>query len=65
MVVRIKFSAEIYVGGDNMAEIKEKFEEVPLFSIDAIDKYGADFSEVMLVEDADTFKDLKNEFDEC
>ena len=63
MEVRIKFSAEVYVKGENMSEIKSKFEMLPLFSADALEDNGAEFSEILLVEDAETYKDLRKEYD--
>jgi hypothetical protein len=64
MEVRIKFSAEVYVKGENMAEIKSKFEMLPLFSADALEDNSAEFGEILLVEDAETYKDLRKEYDE-
>lgn len=64
MEVRFKFSADIYIEGDNMSEIKNKFELMPLFSQEALEDCGAEFSELLLVEDADTNRDLRREYDE-
>ena len=64
MEVRIKFSADIYIEGDNMAEVKSKWESMPLFSIDALDS-GVEYSETLLVEDAETNADLMHEFNNC
>ena len=64
MEVRIKFSANIYIKGESMAEIKEKFENFPIFSADALEEGGAEFSELLLVEDAETYKDLMKEYKE-
>ena len=63
MEVRIKFSADIYIEGADMAEVKAKFEDMPLFSIDALD-CGVEYSETLLIEDADTCEDLSKEFNE-
>jgi hypothetical protein len=62
MEVRIKFSADIYIEGESMQDVREKFEAMPLFSIDALD-LGAEFGEIELVEDADTYKDLRHDYD--
>ena len=64
MEVRIKFSGEVYIKGENMSEIKSKFEMLPLFSADALEDNGAEFGEILLVEDAETYKDLRKEYDE-
>lgn len=58
MEARIKFSADIYIKGESMKEVKQKFEEMPLFSADALEDGCAEFSEVLLVEDAETHEDL-------
>lgn len=64
MEVRIKFSGEVYIKGENMSEIKSKFEMLPLFSADALEDNSAEFGEILLVEDAKTYKDLRKEYDE-
>ena len=65
MEVRIKFSADVYIKGDNMAEIREKFENMPLFSADALEEGSAEYCETLLIEDADTYDDLSQEYDNC
>ena len=62
MEVRIKFSADVYIKGDNMAEIREKFESMPLFSADALEEGSAEYCETLLIEDADTYDDLSHEY---
>jgi hypothetical protein len=52
MQVRIKFSADIYVDGDNLSEINRKFQAIGLWSEEA-KACGAEYSETLLVEDAD------------
>jgi hypothetical protein len=64
MEVRIKFSADIYIKGESMREIKEKFESMPLFTAEALDNF-VEYSETLLIEDANTYKDLSDEWDEC
>ena len=58
MEVRITFRSEVYIEGDNLRDIKEKWESLPLYSQDA-EKADADFIELISVEDADTHKNLK------
>ena len=58
MEVRITFRSEIYIEGDNLKDIKEKWESLPLYSQDA-EKADADFIELISVEDANTHKNLK------
>lgn len=62
MEVRITFRSEVFIEGDNMKEIREKFEELPLYSADALENASADFCEVVSVEDTETSEDLENEF---
>lgn len=61
MEVRFKFSADVYVEGKDMAEIKSKFEAMPLWS-DEAKECGAEFSELLLVEDGEDYSDLMNEY---
>ena len=65
MEARIKFSADIYIEGDNLEEIREKFENMQLFSQEAHEDCGAEFSELLLVEDSETYNDLRHEYDHC
>ena len=59
--VRIKFSADIYIEGDSVEEIRSKWESMPLWSEQA-KQNNVEFSEVLLIEDAETYEDLKGEF---
>ena len=61
MVVRFKFDADLYIEGEDMREIRNKFESIPLFSNEAI-KCGVEFGELFLVEDGDTNEDLMKEY---
>ena len=61
MEVRIKFSADIYVKGESIKEIREKFESMPLFTVEALDNF-AEYSETLLIEDAETYQDLSDEW---
>lgn len=62
MRVRIKFSADVYIEGKDMSEVKEKFDCMPLFSADALLNGYAEFNELLLVEDAETYNDLMEEY---
>jgi hypothetical protein len=61
MEVRFKLSFDVYVSGNDMKEIREKFDAMPLFSVEALDN-GAEISELLLVEDAETYKNLMDEY---
>lgn len=61
--VRIKFSASFYISGKSMKEIREKWENCPLFSADALQDFSPEFDERLLVEDANTYEDVSKEFD--
>ena len=63
MVARITFRSEIYIEADTMDDIVEAWERIPLWSQEA-DSHNVDFVEVVSVEDANTYKDLTNEFNE-
>lgn len=62
MEVRITFRSEVFIKGDNMKEIKAKFESLPLYSADALEEADADFCEVVSVEDTETCEELEHEF---
>jgi hypothetical protein len=47
-----------------MKEVKEKFEAMPIFCVEALDR-GAEFGEILLVEDSTTYKDLRHDYDHC
>ena len=59
MEVRITFRSEVYISGENMAEIKDKWESMNLYEKDN----GVEFVEINTVEDAETYKDMMQEFD--
>jgi len=63
MRVRFKFDADIVIEGDNMTEVRENWEQLPLFTQNAVD-CGVEFGEIILIEDADTYEDLTHEFNE-
>ena len=62
MEARITFRSEIYIEGKDISDIEDKFQNIPLFSADALEKHGAEFIEVVSVEDADSNKDLTNKW---
>lgn len=64
MEVRFTFRSEIYIKGKDLKEIKEKWEELNLFSDDA-KANSADYVEMNSIERTDdgSYTDLENEFD--
>lgn len=62
MKVRIVWSTEVCLEGDNMKEIKDKWEHLSLYSKDLSDN-NAEYVEICSVEDAETYDDLQREFD--
>lgn len=59
--VRITFRAEVYVEGETFAECKEKFESMNIF----VPESKSRFIETVSIEDADTFKNIEEEWDMC
>jgi len=59
MKVRITFRAEVYFEGKDLKDIKHQFETAKVLD------GGAEFVEINSVEDAETFKDISHEFDNC
>lgn len=64
MTVRITFRSEIFIEGKNLKEIRNKFENLPLYDIDFEDDKVSDYGycELVSVEDADSNEDLENEY---
>lgn len=60
--IRIKFSADLIIEAESIAEAREKWEGMNLFSQEAND-CGVEFSETLLIEDAETYKDISDEWD--
>lgn len=58
MKVRITYRNEVFIEGKDMKEIAEVFDNMNVVPEDS------DFVEVCSVEDAETYEDLMNEFDE-
>lgn len=60
MEARITYRSEIIVKGDNLAEIKQKFESMNLTSKEG----NGQFVEMVSVEDYDTYRDITEEWNE-
>ena len=63
MEVRSTFRSEIFLEGKDMKEIVSKWEDMELFSKEANEAYASEI-EVVSVEDAETYDDLMDEFDD-
>lgn len=63
MGVRITFRSEIYFEGKDLADIANQWEQIELFSSDANNARACEI-ELVSVEDADTYEDLKSEFNQ-
>lgn len=50
MEVKIKFTSVIYIEADSEEEAMEQFEEMPIFSVEALDCYAE-------IEDSEVEKD--------
>ena len=61
MQVKIKFSADLTITGCDIEEVKRKWENMPLWSEEA-KECCAEYSETLLVEDADTYDDLTHDW---
>ena len=59
--VRITFRSVVFIEGKDLKEIKQKWENMELFSSNE----NISFVEVSSVEDADGYKDIKSEFNEA
>ena len=62
--VRVTFRSEVYIKGKTMEEIKDKWEELQLFSADAL-VHSADICEMVTAErvDDDSYDDVIDIFD--
>ena len=58
MEVRFTYRSEVYIKGDSLEEIKDKWEALNLTSQEG----NSGFVELCSVVDADTHEDLENEF---
>ena len=65
MEVKITFTSSVVIKCKDIKEAKEKWEELELYSNEAI-KMGADYDGIISVERVDdgSYKDLENEFSE-
>lgn len=61
--VRVKFSASVYIKGENMRDIRQKWENCELLPKDT-DDVCYEFDERLLVEDAESYEDVSREFDD-
>ena len=66
MTVRVtfRFRSEVYIDASSVAEAKEKFEAMELYSEKAKKEMNADFVEINSIEDSDTYDDLTEKWDE-
>lgn len=62
MKARITFRSEVYINGANIADIKDKFENLGIFSGTALEDCFAEFVEYATIEDAETNEDLTSEY---
>lgn len=60
MLVKICFKSEVWVEGENIEDIKSKWEEAPIFCVDALDDLSADIVGVDYAMD-ENGKDYTNE----
>lgn len=59
MKVRIRFAAEVFVEGNSVEEIAEKWHEMAIFTDEAVEDYDADFVEIESVENSDTYEPIE------
>ena len=64
MKVRITFRSELYIEGKDLEEVIGKFEDMPLFSADALEEGHADYVELVSIDDEDTGDDLMQQYNE-
>ena len=64
MEVRITYRSEIYIKGDTLKDIRDKYESLNLDPTDKDDESITDygFCETISVEDANSYKDLISEY---
>ena len=61
MEVRIKFSADVYIQGETLDEIRDKWTSMNLWSDEAVEN-GVSFDDHLLIENAETYEDVEYEF---
>lgn len=64
MEVRIKFSADVYIQGETLDEIRDKWTSMNLWSDEAVEN-GVSFDDHLLIENAETYEDVEYEFWQC
>jgi hypothetical protein len=64
MEVRIKFSADVYIQGKTLDEIRDKWTSMNLWSDEAVEN-GVSFDDHLLIENAETYEDVEHEFWQC
>ena len=62
MEVRVTFRSEVYIEGDTLKKIKNKWLDLPLYSGEALEDAEANYVELVSVEDAGTYEDLMSEW---
>lgn len=62
MKVRITFRSEIYIEGETIKDVREKFENIQLFNPEAVKENALDYVELVSVEDDVTYEDLEEEY---
>lgn len=62
MKVRITFRSELFVQGEDLAEVVSKFESMPLFSADALEEGSAEYIELVSMDDEETGDDLMHQY---
>ena len=63
MKVRVNFRSGVFLEGDTIKDIQEQWNNLPLFSADALEEHNACFIEILSIEDAYTYEDLTNEIE--
>lgn len=64
MELRIKFSADVYIQGETLDEIRDKWTSMNLWSDEAVEN-GVSFDDHLLIENAETHEDVEYEFWQC
>ncbi|MDD6017227.1 MAG: hypothetical protein PUC18_13300 [Prevotellaceae bacterium] len=64
MTARITFRSEIYIEGKNLEDVISKFEDMPLFSANALEEGHAEYLELVSIEDADTDTDIMQQYNQ-
>lgn len=65
MEIRITFRSEVYIQAESLQEAKTIYEEMPIFSADALEEHHAEVVELVSVEDANTYHDYMSEWNKC